>query len=184
VGAVGAGAEVKEPIEEEFHRLRENLTLFTYLHLAASRPCTEALLRAGTTAVAYETVQLPGGGLPLLYPMSEVAGCLAPQEGAHALCRPKGGRGLLLGGVTGVRPANVVVLGAGVSGSNAIAVAVGLWSLWRVIFGVLLISRSASLGAGQEVQTVQKWCFACPIRPPPRRSAPPGGRGPPQRARS
>jgi alanine dehydrogenase len=78
--------------------------------------------------VAYETVQLPGGGLPLLYPMSEVAGCLAPQEGAHALCRPKGGRGLLLGGVTGVRPANVVVLGAGVSGSNAIAVAVGLWA--------------------------------------------------------
>jgi alanine dehydrogenase len=120
--------KVKEPIEEEYHRLREDLTLFTYLHLAASRPCTDALLAAGTTAIAYETVQLPNGALPLLYPMSEVAGCLAPQEGAAALKRANGGRGLLLGGVSGVKPANVVVLGAGVSGSNAIAMAVGLWA--------------------------------------------------------
>ncbi|HAQ59253.1 MAG TPA: alanine dehydrogenase [Microbacterium sp.] len=119
--------KVKEPIKEEYHRLREDLVLFTYLHLAASRPCTDALLRAGTTAIAYETVQLPNGALPLLYPMSEVAGCLAPQVGAHALMRAEGGRGLLLGGVSGVAPARVVVLGAGVSGSNAVAMATGLW---------------------------------------------------------
>ena len=120
--------KVKEPIEEEYDRLRDDLTLFAYLHLAASRPCTDALLQAGTTAIAYETVQLQNGALPLLYPMSEVAGCLAPQVGAHALMRAQGGRGLLLGGVTGVKPANVVVLGAGVSGSNAVAIAVGLWA--------------------------------------------------------
>lgn len=120
--------KVKEPIEEEYHRLRADLTLFTYLHLAASRACTEALLGAGTTALAYETVQLPNGALPLLYPMSEVAGCLAPQVGANALMRVQGGRGLLLGGVSGVRPANVVILGAGVSGSNALAMAVGAWA--------------------------------------------------------
>jgi alanine dehydrogenase len=120
--------KVKEPIEEEYPRLREDLVLFTYLHLAASRSCTDALLQAGTTAVAYETVQLPNGALPLLYPMSEVAGCLAPQVGAHALMRAQGGRGLLLGGVTGVKPAQVVVLGAGVSGSNAVAMATGLWA--------------------------------------------------------
>ena len=130
--AVWAGADlvlkVKEPIENEYHRLRDDLVLFTYLHLAASRPCTEALIAAGTTAIAYETVQLPNGALPLLYPMSEVAGCLAPQVGAHALMRAQGGRGLLLGGVTGVKPAQVVVLGAGVSGSNAVAMASGLWA--------------------------------------------------------
>jgi alanine dehydrogenase len=120
--------KVKEPIEEEYHRLRSDLVLFTYLHLAASEPCTLALLGAGTTSIAYETVQLPNGALPLLYPMSEVAGCLAPQEGAHALKRASGGRGLLLGGVTGVKPANVVVLGAGVSGSNAVAMATGAWA--------------------------------------------------------
>jgi alanine dehydrogenase len=120
--------KVKEPVAEEYHRLREDLTLFTYLHLAASEPCTRALVEAGTTAIAYETVQLPTGALPLLYPMSEVAGCLAPQVGAHALMRAQGGRGLLLGGVSGVKPANVVVLGAGVSGSNAVAMAVGLWA--------------------------------------------------------
>jgi alanine dehydrogenase len=126
-----AGSEmvlkVKEPIEEEYHQLRDDLVLFTYLHLAASRSCTDALLRAGTTAIAYETVQLPNRALPLLYPMSEVAGCLAPQVGAHALMRAQGGRGLLLGGVSGVAPAQVVVLGAGVSGSNAVAMATGLW---------------------------------------------------------
>ncbi len=120
--------KVKEPIEEEHHRLRRDLTLFTYLHLAASRACTDALLQAGTTAVAYETVQLGNGVLPLLYPMSEVAGCLAPQVGAHALMRAQGGRGLLLGGVTGVKPADVVILGAGVSGTNALAMAVGMWA--------------------------------------------------------
>ena len=120
--------KVKEPVEEEYHRLRSDLTLFTYLHLAASRPCTDALLRAGTTAIAYETVQLRGGALPLLYPMSEVAGCLAPQAGAHALMRANGGRGLLMGGVSGVDPAKVVVLGGGVSGSHAATMAMGLWA--------------------------------------------------------
>ncbi len=90
--------KVKEPVAEEHHLLRDDLTLFTYLHLAASRECTDALLAAGTTAIAYETVQLPNGGLPLLYPMSEVAGCLAPQVGAHSLMTAQGGRGLLLGG--------------------------------------------------------------------------------------
>ncbi|WP_214404625.1 alanine dehydrogenase [Pseudonocardia lacus] len=118
--------KVKEPIAAEYHRLRAGQVLFTYLHLAASRPCTEALLASGTTAVAYETVRLPDGSLPLLAPMSEVAGRLAPQAGATALLKAAGGRGVLLGGVPGVRPASVVVLGAGVAGQNAVAMAVGL----------------------------------------------------------
>jgi alanine dehydrogenase len=118
--------KVKEPIEQEYRRLRRGQVLFTYLHLAASLPCTEALLAAGTTAIAYETVRLPDGTLPLLAPMSEVAGRLAPQAGASALMRAAGGRGVLLGGVPGVRPASVVVIGAGVSGQNAVAMAVGL----------------------------------------------------------
>jgi alanine dehydrogenase len=118
--------KVKEPVAEEYHRLRRDQVLFTYLHLAASRECTEALLAAGTTAIAYETVRLPDGSLPLLAPMSEVAGRLAPQAGAAALMRAHGGRGVLLGGVPGVAPAHVVVIGAGVSGQNAVAMAVGL----------------------------------------------------------
>ena len=118
--------KVKEPIEQEYHRLRPDQVLFTYLHLAASRPCTEALLESGTTAIAYETVRLPDGTLPLLAPMSEVAGRLAPQAGAGALLAAAGGRGVLLGGVPGVRPGKVVVIGAGVSGQNAVAMAVGL----------------------------------------------------------
>ncbi|GAA3082142.1 alanine dehydrogenase [Pseudonocardia yunnanensis] len=118
--------KVKEPIEQEYHRLRRGQVLFTYLHLAASLSCTEVLLRSGTTAIAYETVRLPDGTLPLLAPMSEVAGRLAPQAGANALMRAAGGRGVLLGGVPGVPPASVVVIGAGVSGQNAVAMAVGL----------------------------------------------------------
>jgi alanine dehydrogenase len=118
--------KVKEPVEQEYHRLRRGQVLFTYLHLAASLSCTEALLASGTTAIAYETVRLPDGTLPLLAPMSEVAGRLAPQAGASALMRAAGGRGVLLGGVPGVRPASVVVLGAGVAGQNAVAMAVGL----------------------------------------------------------
>ncbi len=118
--------KVKEPIEQEYHRLRRDQVLFTYLHLAASRPCTQTLLDSGTTAIAYETVRLPDGTLPLLAPMSEVAGRLAPQAGAGALLAAAGGRGVLLGGVPGVRPADVVVIGAGVSGQNAVAMAVGL----------------------------------------------------------
>lgn len=118
--------KVKEPIAEEYHRLRDDLTLFTYLHLAADRPLTEELLAKRTTAIAYETVQLASGGLPLLYPMSEVAGCLAPQVGAHALMRAQGGRGVLLGGVGGVANAKVVIIGAGVSGQNAANIALGM----------------------------------------------------------
>jgi alanine dehydrogenase len=118
--------KVKEPIAEEYPRMRRDQVLFTYLHLAASRACTDALLAAGTTAVAYETVQLPDRSLPLLAPMSEVAGRMAPQAGAHFLERAAGGRGVLLGGVSGVYAGKVVVLGAGVSGLNAAAIALGM----------------------------------------------------------
>jgi alanine dehydrogenase len=118
--------KVKEPVASEYSRLRRDQVLFTYLHLAASRECTDALLSAGTTAVAYETVQLPDRSLPLLAPMSEVAGRMAPQAGAHFLERAAGGRGVLLGGVSGVYAGKVVVLGAGVSGLNAAAIALGM----------------------------------------------------------
>ncbi|MDP9433392.1 MAG: alanine dehydrogenase [Actinomycetota bacterium] len=125
-GASDLVLKVKEPIAEEFGRLRRDQVLFTYLHLAASVECTSALLSAGTTALAYETVQLPDGSLPLLAPMSEVAGRMAPQAGAHYLERYAGGRGVLLGGVPGVHPGRVVVLGAGVSGLNAARIALGM----------------------------------------------------------
>ena len=118
--------KVKEPVASEYHRLREDLLLFTYLHLAADRPGTDALLNAGTTAIAYETVQLPSGLLPLLYPMSEVAGCLAPQVGAHSMMKAQGGRGVLMGCVGGVANAKVVVLGGGTAGQNAANVALGM----------------------------------------------------------
>jgi alanine dehydrogenase len=118
--------KVKEPVAEEYHRMRAGRTLFTYLHLAASRECTQALLDSGIDAVAYETVQTPDGALPLLAPMSEVAGRMAPQVGAHTLERAQGGRGVLMGGVSGVYAAKVVVLGAGVSGMNAAAIALGM----------------------------------------------------------
>jgi alanine dehydrogenase len=118
--------KVKEPVASEYHRLRKDLTLFTYLHLAADREGTEALLGAGTTAIAYETVQLPSGLLPLLYPMSEVAGCLAPQVGAHSMMKPEGGIGVLMGGVGGVANAKVVILGAGTAGQNAANIALGM----------------------------------------------------------
>lgn len=118
--------KVKEPIPSEYHQLREDQVLFTYLHLAASRECTDALLASGITAIAYETVETEDGRHPLLAPMSEVAGRLAPHAGAYHLQRTAGGRGVLPGGVPGVRPAQVVVIGAGVSGLNATAIAVGL----------------------------------------------------------
>ena len=118
--------KVKEPIADEYHRMRPGQTLFTYLHLAASRECTRALVDAGVTAIAYETVQLPDGSLPLLAPMSEVAGRLAPQVGAYHLMRSNGGRGVLPGGVPGVAPAKVVVIGGGVSGRNAAQIAAGM----------------------------------------------------------
>jgi alanine dehydrogenase len=118
--------KVKEPIAEEYHRLRKDQILFTYLHLAASKECTDALLESGTTAIAYETVELPNRALPLLAPMSEVAGRLAPQVGAYHLMAPVGGRGVLPGGVPGVTPAKAVVIGGGVSGWNAAQIAIGM----------------------------------------------------------
>jgi alanine dehydrogenase len=118
--------KVKEPKPEEFEFLRPDLTLFTYLHLAAYPAVADALLAAKTTAVAYETVQSADGSLPLLAPMSEVAGRLAPQMGAHFLERHNGGRGVLMGGAPGVRPAKVVVLGAGNVGWNAAWIAAGM----------------------------------------------------------
>lgn len=118
--------KVKEPKEEEFGYLRDDLTLFTYLHLAAYPEVAKALIAARTTSIAYETVQLADGSLPLLAPMSEVAGRLAPQMGAHFLERHNGGRGVLMGGAPGVRPARVVVLGAGNVGWNAAWIAAGM----------------------------------------------------------
>jgi alanine dehydrogenase len=118
--------KVKEPQPEEFGFLRRDLVLFTYLHLAAYTEVGQALLDAGTTALAYETVQLDDGSLPLLAPMSEIAGRLAAQVGAHLLEKPHGGRGILMGGCTGVRPARVVVLGAGTVGWNAARVAAAM----------------------------------------------------------
>jgi alanine dehydrogenase len=118
--------KVKEPEAEEYDRLREDQVLFTYLHLAAGKALTEALAERKVAAVAYETVQLSDGRLPLLAPMSEVAGRMAPQVGAHYLERGNGGRGVLLGGVSGVHPARVVVLGAGMAGSNAAWIAAGM----------------------------------------------------------
>lgn len=125
--------KVKEPIASEYHQLRADLLLFTYLHLASAQPLVEALVQAGTTAIAYETVELDGGALPLLAPMSEVAGRMSVAVGAHYLQSSQGGRGVLLGGVPGVAAAEVVVLGAGVAGSNAIAQAVGMGAEVTVI---------------------------------------------------
>jgi alanine dehydrogenase len=130
--------KVKEPIAEEYHRMRKDQVLFTYLHLAASQECTDALLEAGTTAIAYETVQLPDGTLPLLAPMSEVAGRLAAQVGSYHLMRPAGGRGTLMGGVPGVYAAKVVIIGAGVAGVNAAAIALGMQA------EVLLLDRNVA----------------------------------------
>jgi alanine dehydrogenase len=118
--------KVKEPVELEYPRLREGLILFTYLHIAADAPLTRALLESGIAAVAYETVETDRGGLPLLAPMSEVAGRLAPQAGASYLEKPYGGRGLLLGGVAGVAPGKVVVIGGGMVGYNSAVIALGL----------------------------------------------------------
>lgn len=125
-GGIDMVLKVKEPVAEEYDRMREGLTLFTYLHLAADKPLTEELMRRKVTGIAYETVQLPSGGLPLLYPMSEVAGCLAPQVGAYSMMKAQGGRGVLMGGVGGVANAKVVIIGAGVSGQNAANIALGM----------------------------------------------------------
>lgn len=118
--------KVKEPVAAEYPLLREGQTLFTYLHLAADRPLTTALVESGATAIAYETVQLPDRSLPLLSPMSEIAGRLSAQVGAHHLMRANGGRGLLLGGVPGTPKGRVVVIGGGVAGEHAATIALGM----------------------------------------------------------
>ncbi len=133
--------KVKEPVREEYGRMQPGQLLFTYLHLAANRECTQALVERRVTAIAYETVQLPsangmGGALPLLAPMSEVAGRIAPQVGAYHLMAQGGGRGTLMGGVSGVYAAKVVVIGAGVSGMNAAAISLGMQA------EVLLLDRN------------------------------------------
>jgi alanine dehydrogenase len=118
--------KVKEPIEPEYGRLREGLVLFTYLHIAADEPLTRALVESGITGVAYETVETDQRALPLLAPMSEIAGRLAAQAGAYFLEKPLGGRGLLLGGVPGVAPGRVLIIGGGIVGYNAAVIALGL----------------------------------------------------------
>ena len=130
--------KVKEPIASEYDKMREGQTLFTYLHLAADRALTVELVKRKVTGIAYETVELPDLSLPLLAPMSEVAGRLAPQVGAHTLMRAQGGRGVLMGGVSGVYAAKVVVIGAGVSGMNAAAIALGMQA------EVLLLDRNVA----------------------------------------
>ncbi|WAL66803.1 alanine dehydrogenase [Amycolatopsis cynarae] len=152
--------KVKEPVAEEYPRLRAGQVLFTYLHLAADRPLTQALLDAGTTAIAYETVQLPNGSLPLLAPMSEVAGRLAPQVGAYALMKPSGGRGVLPGGIPGVHPARVVVIGGGVAGLNAARVALGLGADVEILDTNVDRLRQIDHDFGGRIRTVASNAFA------------------------
>jgi len=125
--------KVKEPIASEYSRLREGLILFTFLHIAADEPLTRALVDSGIAAVAYETVETDSGALPLLAPMSEIAGRLAAQAGAYFLEKPLGGRGLLLGGVPGVAPGRVLVIGGGIVGYNAAVIALGLGANVRIL---------------------------------------------------
>ncbi|MEV4499985.1 alanine dehydrogenase [Micromonospora arborensis] len=146
--------KVKEPIAEEHHRMRPGQVLFTYLHLAASKECTDALLDRKVTGIAYETVELPDRSLPLLAPMSEVAGRLAPQVGAFYMMRTGGGRGVLPGGVSGVYAAKTVVIGAGVSGLNAAAIALGLQSEVLLLDKNVARLRSADAIYRGHLQTV------------------------------
>lgn len=151
--------KVKEPVAEEYHRLRKGQTLFTYLHLAASRECTDALLASGTTAIAYETVETANRALPLLAPMSEVAGRLAPQVGAYHLMRSVGGRGVLPGGVPGTYAGKAVVIGGGVSGWNATQIAVGLGFHVTLLDRDINKLREADKIFGTKVQTVVSNAF-------------------------
>ncbi|HEU5425677.1 MAG TPA: alanine dehydrogenase [Actinocrinis sp.] len=152
--------KVKEPVASEYHRIRRDQTLFTYLHLAASRECTDALLNAGVTAIAYETVQLPNGSLPLLAPMSEVAGRLAPQVGAYNLMRFSGGRGVLPGGVPGVAPAKAVVIGAGVSGWHATTIAAGMGFEVTLLDRDIAKLREAEKVFGNQIKTLASNAFS------------------------
>lgn len=135
-GRAGLILKVKEPLPSEYVHFRENQIVFTYLHLAAAAELAHALVRGKVTGIAYETIQQPGGGLPLLTPMSEVAGRMSVQIGAHFLERFHGGRGVLLGGVPGVPPADVVILGGGIVGTNAAKMALGLGA------NVVIVERS------------------------------------------
>ncbi|MEU9967699.1 alanine dehydrogenase [Streptomyces malaysiensis] len=151
--------KVKEPIAEEYHRLRKGQTLFTYLHLAASRACTDALLESGTTAIAYETVESANRALPLLAPMSEVAGRIAPQVGAYHLMRSAGGRGVLPGGVPGVAAARAVVIGGGVSGWNAAQIAIGMGFHVTLLDKDINKLREADRIFGNRVRTIASNAF-------------------------
>jgi alanine dehydrogenase len=148
--------KVKEPVSSEFARLgaRKDQVLFTYLHLAASRPCTDALIAGGNVAIAYETVRQDDNSLPLLAPMSEVAGRMAPLMGAHHLMRPGGGHGTLIAGVPGVAPANVVVIGAGVSGLAAATMAVGLHANVKILDRNLERLRQVDIHFDGRVETI------------------------------
>jgi alanine dehydrogenase len=162
--ALWAGADlvlkVKEPIASEYHRLRSGQVLFTYLHLAADAEGTKALLAGGTIAVAYETVQLADGSLPLLAPMSEVAGRLAPQVGAYSLMRSSGGRGVLPGGVPGVAPAKITVIGGGVSGVNAATIALGMGADVTVLDLNIARLRQIDAQFGGRVKTLVSSSYA------------------------
>ena len=146
--------KVKEPIAEEYGRMRAGQVLFTYLHLAASKECTDALIDRKVTGIAYETVELPDRSLPLLAPMSEVAGRLAPMVGAYHLMRSGGGRGVLMGGVPGVYAAKTVVIGAGVSGMNAAAIALGMQSEVLVLDKNIARLRAADADYRGHLQTI------------------------------
>lgn len=151
--------KVKEPVAAEYSSLTEPGILFTYLHLAADRALTEALLAAGTTSIAYETVQLPDGSLPLLAPMSEVAGRLSIQVGGYELLKAQGGRGVLLGGVPGTPKAKVVVIGAGVAGENAARMAVGLGADVTVMDISLPRLRTLDVAFGGRVKTLRSSAY-------------------------
>src|SRR6516225_7181602 len=146
--------KVKEPLAPERKRLRHGQVLFTYLHLAPDRAQTEDLLASGCIAIAYETVTSPLGGLPLLMPMSEVAGRMAPQAGAHCLEKEIGGRGILLGGVPGVPAADVLILGAGVAGSNAALIAAGMGAAVTVVDRNPEALRRIANQLGNQIATV------------------------------
>ncbi|HZU48050.1 MAG TPA: alanine dehydrogenase [Mycobacterium sp.] len=145
--------KVKEPTTVEYARMRRGQTLFTFLHLAASRSCTEALLASGTTSIAYETVQTADGELPLLAPMSEIAGRLSAQVGAYHLMRTHSGRGLLMGGVPGVEPADVVVIGGGTAGYNAARVGSGMGAHVTVLDINIEKLRKVDAAFGGQVRT-------------------------------
>ncbi len=151
--------KVKEPIRDEFHRMQSGQILFTYLHLAASRECTEALIKSGVTAIAYETVELEDHSLPLLAPMSEVAGRLSTQVGANALMRANGGRGTLLGGVTGVQKGSVVILGGGVAGVNAATIALGMQANVTILDRNVARLRQLDAQFNGQIQTITSNAF-------------------------